>query len=491
MPALGRDQGAGHIMSEALYLAVDQGGHASRALVFDSCGRTLTTAFAAIGTTRNALGHVEHDAEEILAATRQAIDDVAQNLGGRAAEIVAAGIGTQRSTVVCWDRVSGIALSPAISWQDRRNAAWLQRFAARADWIKTKTGLVLSPHYGASKLRWCLDHLPAVKRAAADKRLAAGPLSSFLAFRLLDSPALSIDPANASRTLLYDPQALDWSTELLEVFGIPRVVLPDCRPSLSSFGGLKTGERITPVTVMTGDQSAVPFAWGAPSSDCVFVNVGTGAFVQRTLQERLPAGSGLLASVVLDDGRNATLAHEGTVNGAGSALQWLAETEGIDSGRMLDALESTDLGTLNPPLFLNGVSGLGAPFWVSDFESRFLGPGIALEKFVAVLESIAFLIRVNIDEMRRTPPAIRRIVLTGGLGRSAYFCQCLADLVELEVKRAIEQEASARGVACLAAGLPEAWASDAGENFTPASNGALLARYVAWLRNLKMNLPAI
>jgi glycerol kinase len=472
-------------MSEPLYLAVDQGGHASRALVFDADGRTVSSAFAAIGTARNALGHVEHDAEELVAATRQAIDDVAQHVGTRTADIASAGLVTQRSTIVCWDRMTGSALSPAISWQDRRNARWLQRFAPRAAWIKSRTGLVLSPHYGASKLRWCLDHLIAVKRAAADGRLAFGPLSSYLAFRLLADRPFVVDPANASRTLLYDPQTLDWSAELLELFGIARKWLPACRPSVDAHGALSVAGRPVPLTVMTGDQSAVPFAWGLPASDCVFVNVGTGAFAQRTLSEPLPAGSGLLTSVVLYDGHNVTLAHEGTVNGAGSALQWLAESEGIDTARLLEALVSTDIEALNPPLFLNGVSGLGAPFWVSDFESRFLGPGTPLERFVGVLESIAFLIRVNIDEMRRVPPPMRSIILTGGLARSAYFCQCLADLVELEVKRMDEPEASARGVACLTAGLPDSWQVAPGEVFSSKSNGALLARYVAWLRNLK------
>jgi glycerol kinase len=475
-------------MGDPLYLAVDQGGHASRALVFDAAGHTRTLAFAAVGTIRNALGHVEHDAEELLGATRRVIDDAVQNLGGRAAEVAAAGLVTQRSTLVCWDRTSGAALAPAISWQDRRNAAWLAKFAPRADWIKAKTGLVLSPHYGASKLRWCLDHLPAVKRAAAAGRLAAGPLSSFLAFGLLDGSPLIADPANASRTLLYDPQALDWSPDLLELFDIPRAILPECRPSLGRFGALTAAGQSIPLTVITGDQSAVPFAWGAPSPDCVFVNVGTGAFVQRTVRDRLPAASGLLSSVALYDGRSVTLAHEGTINGAGSALDWLAERAGIDTARMLESLDDTDLARAQPPLFLNGVSGLAAPFWVSDFESRFLGPGSELEKFLAVLESIAFLIRVNIDEMRRTPPAISRIVLTGGFGRSVRFCQWLADLVELQVLRAGEQEASARGVACLSAGLPSAWQDEGGEVFRPARNPALLARYVAWLRALRASL---
>ncbi len=308
-------------MGEPLYLAVDQGGHASRALVFDGAGRVVAQSFAAISTQRNALAHVEHDAEELACATRKAIDDVMQSLASRSTEISAAGIVTQRSTIVCWDRLSGAPLSPAISWQDRRNAMWLGKFTARASWIKTKTGLVLSPHYGVSKIRWCLDHIPAVKRALAGNKLAVVPLSSFLAFRLLDGGPLAVDPANASRTLLFDPLTLDWSAELLELFSIPREVLPECRSSIGNFGALRTGNESTAVRVVTGDQSAVPFAWGKPGNDTVYVNVGTGAFVQRTLHERLPAGSGLLASVVLHDGKEVTLAHEGTVNGAGSALQ--------------------------------------------------------------------------------------------------------------------------------------------------------------------------
>ncbi|HZF17159.1 MAG TPA: FGGY family carbohydrate kinase [Steroidobacteraceae bacterium] len=475
-------------MREPLYLAVDQGGHASRALVFERDGRALTSAFAAIGTARNALGHVEHDGDELLLATRQAIDDVAQHLGARVRDIAAAGLVTQRSTIVCWDRATGAPLSPAISWQDRRNAKWLDRFAARAEWIKSHTGLVLSPHYGASKMRWCLDHLQAVKRAAAERRLAVGPLSSFLAFRLIEDSPFIVDPANASRTLLYDPDALDWSAELLDVFGIARELLPLCRSSIAAHGVLRVAQHPVPLTVMTGDQSAVPFAWGAPADDCVFVNVGTGAFAQRALGVPLPGGSGLLESVVLNDGHRSTRAHEGTVNGAGSALQWFAEAEGVDSARMLEALDSTDVAALNPPLFLNGVSGLGSPFWVSDFDTRFLGTGTTLEKFVAVVESIAFLIRVNVDEMRRTEPPIRTLILTGGLTRSDYFCRCLAELVELDVRRMDEPEASARGVACLAAGLPESWRAGAQTEFDFATNGALLARYVAWLRNLKQNL---
>jgi glycerol kinase len=475
-------------MAAPIYLAVDQGGHASRALAFDADGRALTSAFTAVGTARNALGHVEHDADELVLATRQAVDDVAQQLGARAAQIAAAGLVTQRSTIVCWDRTNGAPLSAAISWQDRRNAKWLERFASRAASIRSRTGLVLSPHYGASKLRWCLDHVPAVKRAAAEKTLAIGPLSSFLAFRLFEEAPFIVDPANASRTLLYDPKALDWSDELLELFGIARELLPVCRPSIGAHGTLRLGERKIPVNVITGDQSAVPFAWGPPHADCVFVNVGTGAFAQRTLSEPLPPGSGLLESVVLHDGRNSTLAHEGTVNGAGSALQWFAETEGVDTARMLEALDNTDLATLNPPLFLNGVSGLGAPFWVGDFESRFLGPGSTLEKFLAIIESVAFLLRVNVDEMRRSPPAIRKLLVTGGLSRSGYFCQCLADLVELEVQRMEETEASARGVACLSAGLPESWRSATARTLTTQRNGPLLSRYVAWLRNLKANL---
>ena len=182
----------------------------------------------------------------------------------------------------------------------RRLAAQRLRPAAAA--IREKTGLVLSPHYGASKLRWCLDHVPAVQRAARANDLAAGPLSSFLLSRLLDEKPVLADPANASRTLLFDPETLDWSQPLLDVFGVARGCLPALRADTARRSGTcLSGRRRIALAACTGDQSAAAFAFGPPRESLALVNVGTGAFVQRVAPAGVRLPDGLLRSVLRSD----------------------------------------------------------------------------------------------------------------------------------------------------------------------------------------------
>ncbi len=241
----------------------------------------------------------------------------------RGKPIAVAGLATQRSTIVCWERSTGRPLADAISWQDRRNAAWLERLRPHEAQVRALTGLVLSPHYGASKLRWCLDHLPAVQRAAHSGDLAAGPLSSFLTARLLAERPFVADPANAARTLLFDPQRLDWSPPLLATFDIAREHLPRCVPTRFEFGAMPFGRGRIPLRACTGDQSAAAYAFGPPLEDAAYVNLGTGAFVQRTVPSGVRPADGLLLSVLSSDGDGVAYSHEGTVNGAGSAIDWL------------------------------------------------------------------------------------------------------------------------------------------------------------------------
>jgi glycerol kinase len=463
-----------------VYLAIDQGGHASRAMVFDAGGRELARASVPVATHRDPSGHVEHDPRELIASVRRAVAEVCAQTGG----IVAAGLATQRSSIVCWNRLSGEALSPVISWQDRRHAAWLRQLEPRADWIRAHTGLVLSPHYGASKMRWCLDHLPAVQQARDRGELAIGPLSSFILFHLLAERPLVVDPANASRTQLWDPAARDWSAPLADLFGVQIALLPRCVTSRYAYGTLPTETGGIALTVATGDQSAAPFAFGPLDPGTVYVNAGTGAFVQRAIHGTPSDAPRMLASIIWSDESGVTYTLEGTVNGAGSALDWFAERERLDVQEWLSDREAP----LNPPLFLNGVSGLGAPFWVSDLESRFLGNGTVRERFAAVLESIAFLIRVNVDELRLAEPPLRRLLLAGGLSASDRLCGALATLTRLPVVRSREPEATARGLAYLVAGEPAGWAS-AGDTFEPQPDPALAIRYPAWLQAMRAATP--
>jgi glycerol kinase len=486
--------------SRALYLALDQGGTSSRAVLFDTSGREVASALVPVSTLHPAPGRVEHDPEELVRTLLTAARDACESPLAVDRPIAAAGLATQRSTIVCWDRETGAALGPAISWQDRRHAQWLEaHLGDRAAWVRELTGLPLSPHYGASKLRWSLDESAPVRLALRDARLAAGPLASFLLHRLCDERPNVVDPANASRTLLHDPATLDWSPLLLEAFGIPEGVLPQCVGTQYAFGTFSLGRRRVPLRACSGDQSACLYAFGQPDATTAFVNVGTGAFVQRVLRgphARPPQG--LLQSVVhAEPGRvsAATCSHEGTVNGAGSALEWLARQTGLDSARAMRTLAMDATTATMPLLFMNGVGGLGAPFWRADFPIEFVTvPGredatdVEQYQLAAVVESIVFLLAVNVELMQRCAP-LRKLVVTGGLAASDYLCQALADVTGMRVERPALQEATARGIAYLAAAQPQEWQPIPTERlFSPSGAAHFVDRMRLWREAVAVRL---
>ena len=476
--------------AEALYLTLDQGGHSSRALVFSSQGALIASAQASVTTRSPQPGWVEQDADELLVSLRNVIAQVHAALGPRAAQVRAAGLATQRSNIVCWDRASGAALSPALSWQDRRAQRWLERLECDDAWLHARTGLRRSPHYGAGKLRWCLDHLPDVQRAAAERRLCCGPLAAYLVANLCKERPCVVDPANAARTLLWNLDARDWDVELLHLFGIDRAVLPATAPTFHAYGTLPWDGAALPLRILTGDQSAALYAGGAPDTETLYINLGTGAFLQRPVAEMPQTPPGLLASVVYADAARAEYVLEATVNGAGTALDWARDHLGIADieARLSEWLQRE--GAI--PLFLNGVAGLGSPWWRADFASRFVGEG-AIEPWaqaVAVVESIVFLIMVNLERLQGDSP-VRRIRVSGGLARLDGLCQRLADVGGLPILRNAETEATARGVAWLLADADGGgWKDAPGDVFAPRADAGCIARYRRWRVEMQAALSA-
>ncbi len=479
-------------MSEGV-LALDQGSHASRACIFDESGTLCATASLPVTTRRPAALHVEHDAEELSSTLRAAAESALRLAQERQPQlkISAAGLAVQRSTIVCASRVDGSALSPAISWQDRRNAAWMDRLLPYGARIRELTGLPLSPHYGATKIRWCLDNLPSVRRASETGELLTAPLATYLALHLggnarAGSPGA--DAANAGRMQLFDSRRLDWSEELLSYFALERGWLPDCIATRADWGTVRLAGFEIPLRAVTGDQSAVPYATGPPDSATVYVNLGTGAFIQRPLRSRPASPAPLLGSVLSRDAEAAIYSLEGTVNGAGSAVSWFCAQECCDEEALWPALEDLPDGR-ELPIFLNGIGGLGSPWWRVAQHSRFIGGASASEKsqrrmveatvlrFAALVESIAFMIAVNAEELTRQAGRPSRVVMAGGMSRSGWLGRRLAALMQVPVE-VIDAEASARGVARLAAPeLSSRWAPCALHSYSPRPNKDLDARY--------------
>jgi glycerol kinase len=221
------------------------------------------------------------------------------------------------------------------------------------------------------------------------------------------------------------------------------------------------------------------FAAGWPDEDSAYVNIGTSAFVQRALTRDPGYVPRQLTGIILDDGKTTVYTVEGNVNGAGTALEWLQRELGIEH---LDALLPQWLAAPSePPLFLNGIAGLGGPFWIPDFASRFIGEGEPWQLAVAVVESMAFLLQANMDEMAKYVPPAARIRVSGGVSKIDGLCRRLAALSGLPVHRREDAEATARGIGYLAAGRPASWEHAIAEQiFAPGEHAGINARYRRW-----------
>ncbi|RMF05625.1 MAG: hypothetical protein D6768_00915, partial [Chloroflexi bacterium] len=358
---------------------------------------------------------------------------------------------------------------------DRRVANWLAQFSPQAATVKQRTGLKLSPHYGAGKLRWYLEHVPAVARAHRAGTLAFGPLAAFLIFHLLRDHPRKVDHANASRSQLWNLDSRDWDPWLLEMFGVPAEPLPACCPILHRYGTLAAAG--IPLTAANGDQNSAIFALGKPRRDTAVVNIGTGAFILLlTGGARIPYPN-LLAGLASSSQTSAEYLLEGTVNGAGAALTYAAQRRHIaditqNLPRWLATVE-------RPPVFLNSIGGLGSPWWAAGPAPQFIGRADepALQA-VAVVESILFLLHANLQAMLDAGQPVRRIQISGGLARLDGLCRRLANLCGLPVYRPVETEATARGIAWLAAGQPQKWPKPGrGRIFRPAPDSGLQERY--------------
>jgi glycerol kinase len=491
------------MMSQSLVLAIDQGGQSSRVGVYSTQGEQLYCFSAKCETTReqvNGIEYIEQNPLEILNGIKKCLAEVQTALSDDLKAIIAAGFAGQGSSLLCWDKHTGEALTPVLSWQDIRGQHYLDAIPFTQQQMQSLTGLRASPHYGASKIRWCLDHNPQVQHAKLQNSLMVGPIASYIFWHLCGEVA--VDPGHAQRTLLWNLQANDWDETLTEFFKIPRSLLPMCKYHNSDFGSLTLGDFKIPFNASARDQGASLFARGLPDKNASYINIGTGAFIQR-VSNHLNLPEGLLVSPLWIPKHSPTkqvvevasptcytedfylhtqtslYAWEATVNGAAAAIKFIEQETGLN---VTPELINQVLG-LSPErdcYFLNAVGGLSAPYWRTDVASRFSGKLSPQEKVLAWLESIIFQITVNLNLMDQLG-ASDKIYISGGISRADGVCQRLADLLGIPVVRSENTDATLQGIAFLAAGLPGIWHLPASEEvFKPSPNPGLLKSFRVW-----------
>ena len=443
----------------AYLLAIDQGTHASRAVLFGLDGRVLANRIVPLKTSCPMPGWVEQDPEEIFLSVVQASRDAIRAGRVDASDIKAIGITNQRETLVVWERDTGQATAPAIVWQDRRGqeiCAELSEAQASVG-LSRRTGLRLDPYFTASKLAWLVRTRPDLLSAARRGRLQAGTIDSWLLYRLSGGQIWATEPSNASRTLLYDLDLGTFSQDLLDLFALPGSLLPSIKPSAHRFGHTASdvfGQPL-PVTGMLGDQQAALLGQGCLVAGDVKDTFGTGAFLLAyTGGEIRHSAHGLLTTVAWDFGSGPTYALEGSVFMAGALLDWLIDLGIAASPAELDRL-ALSAPSAHGTVIIPSHQGLGAPWWDAEMRGAIWGltrSSGRSELARAALEAIAQQ-AVDLTEAIQGDlgQPLRDLRIDGGVARSALLPQMLADLSGLSVQRSLDHEATARGAAMVAA----------------------------------------
>jgi glycerol kinase len=484
-------------------LALDQGTTSSRAMVFAEDGSIRAQAQQEFRQIYPNPGWVEHDPQEIWDSQLKVARRALAQAKLKAADIAAVGIANQRETTILWDRKSGQPVHNAIVWQDRRTAAACDRLRRRgkAQSVRAKTGLVLDPYFSATKLAWLLDSIPGLRLHAERGDLAFGTVDSWLAWKLSGGALHVTDVSNASRTMLYNIHSGDWDESLLELFRIPRSLLPRVLPSSHLYG--ETEKRMLgaaiPIAGIAGDQQAALFGQGCHAPGMAKNTYGTGCFMLlNTGAKAVPSKHGLLTTRCAQRGSQPQYALEGSVFVAGAVVQWLRDGLGIirASGEIeaLAASVEDSGGVYLVPAF----AGLGAPHWDAYARGTMQGltRGTTRAHIArAALEAIAFQSVEVLQAMQRDAGIqLKELRVDGGAAVNGTLMQFQADLLGVPVVRPNALETTALGAAYLAGLATGVWKSTAAigrrwaaaRRFEPVMRRSeAAARMAAWRRALE------
>ena len=444
-------------------LAIDAGTTGVTAVVVGDDGAIVAEGNQEFAQHFPKPGWVEHAPEEIWQATLEATRDVLGKVD--AAELKAVGITNQRETVLLWDRETLGSPRRAIVWQDRRTADICTRLrdAGHEDRVSERTGLRLDPYFSGTKLMWLAEQEPRTWKLVEEGRYAVGTVDSYLIARMTRGTWHVTDVSNASRTLLFDLEAGDWSDEMCELFGVPRDALPDVVPSWGEIGTTDPGSFSgldLPIAGIAGDQQSALFGqtcFDEGDSKCTY---GTGSFILTntgSTVERSDAGLLSTAAWRSPDGAM-TYANEGAIFVTGAAVQWLRDgLQIVGSAAETEAIAAT-VDDSEGVVFVPALTGLGAPHWDPHARGLIIGltRGTTRAHIVrATLEAIAFEVR----DVLETMPAATALRVDGGASANDLLCQIQADQIGVPVERPDIVETTALGAAFLAGLGAGVWSS--------------------------------
>ena len=442
----------------AYLLAIDQSTQSTKAFVFDRKGEILAKTSRPHRQIYPAGGLVEHDPIEILRNTLDGIAAVVREAGIAPSELVSLSITNQRETIVAWDRVSGLPVHNALVWQDERGGGICRELEARgaAHGLRARTGLKLDPYFSASKLSWLARHCPAAREALAAGRLMAGTIDAWLIWNLTGRKVFATDYSNASRTMLFNIGELAWDKELLRLFGLEGLILPEPRCSDEDFGQARIPELglTLPIRGVMGDSHAALFGHCGWNQGDAKATYGTGSSLMSNIgpSMRTPP-EGIVLSLAWGFRGAPSYVFEGNIHATGYTLKWLKDNLGLFSSDEEAERLAAEIPDNGGVYIVPAFSGLGAPYWEHGIRASITGLSHGSDKrhlIRAGLESIAYQIMDLVAAMDAGAPApLAALHVDGGPSRNALLMQFQADMLGLPVIAPPREELSALGVASM------------------------------------------
>lgn len=439
-------------------VAIDQGTTSSRAILFNTQGKSLFKSQLEFKQHFPKNGWVEHDPEEIWSKTKKVLLDVINKSERLKGKILTIGITNQRETTILWDRISGKPVYNAIVWQDRRTADFCKKYRSnkREHLINKKTGLLVDPYFSGTKIKWIIENVPRAKMLLRKKELLFGTIDTFLLWRLTKGKTHATDATNASRTMLYNINANQWDNQILKSLKIPSHILPFIKNSSDDFGSTHksiTGKSYS-ITGVVGDQQAATIGQCCFEKGSVKGTYGTGAFVlMNTGYKKIYSKNRLLTTVCYRLNGKSTYALEGSIFIAGAGVQWARDKmklikKASETEKVTKSLKSNS-GVYLVPAFV----GLGAPYW--DSKARGVLSGLTRntgpkEIVRAIIESTAYQSYDLFNAMKKDGLKPKIIKVDGGMVKNNWFSQFLSDVLNIKVHRSQIDETTALGAAFMA-----------------------------------------